>query len=98
MCDNREDFGAEYYCIFEPHPTAPGTLFTLRRTSDHLTLRRQMSKPCLADFQTAEAELAGLAVPFAAVTHFGMDPERQRRASKAGARTRQISLRVKAAA
>lgn len=72
MPENRIPYGAKYYLVFFPHPTAPGLLYELRRAKDDLLLRKQVSCPCLADFQTAEAELAGRTTPFAEVTHFGM--------------------------
>lgn len=72
MPDNRITYGPDYHVVFTPHPSLPCLLFELRRTRDNQLLRKQVSRPCLADFQTAEAEMAGLAVPFAEVTHFGM--------------------------
>jgi len=77
MPDNHVPYGAKYYLVFFPHPTAAGLLYELRRTRDDQLLRKQMTLPCLADFQTAEAELAGRTTPFAAVTHFGMTAARR---------------------
>lgn len=85
MPENRLQYGPKYYVIFFPHPTAPGLLYELRRARDDRLLRKQVSCPCLADFETAEAELAGLAVPFAEVTHFGMTPARRALGAAKGA-------------